>query len=175
MTTYANIKLSEIFALYGNPFSRGSCKKNVKEKILKKYMKKINFEEIIKNNEIKKQKSNIEDNSQLNILNKNENGLMILRKNITFHNSNIKCFIKIDHLFSRNENNNKFNSKIYLNTDAFSVSSQKKRTQQELIRRTKANFTSEENQVNNTKFSSLFVNTKFKENINGIYHINNNK
>ena len=48
MSTYANIKLSEIFALYGNPFSRGTCKKNVKEKLIRKYLKRINFEEIIK-------------------------------------------------------------------------------------------------------------------------------
>jgi hypothetical protein len=43
MTTYANIKLSEIFALYGNPFTRGNCKKNFRQKIIKKYIKKINF------------------------------------------------------------------------------------------------------------------------------------
>ena len=41
MTTYANIKLNEIFALYGNPFTRGSCKKNFNEKIVKNYYKKV--------------------------------------------------------------------------------------------------------------------------------------
>ena len=41
MTTYANIKLSEIFALYGNPFSRGNCKKNFRQKIIRKYIKNV--------------------------------------------------------------------------------------------------------------------------------------
>ena len=54
MTTYANIKLNEIFALYGNPFTRGSCKKNFFEKIMEKQFKKINFQEE-KKNEIKKE------------------------------------------------------------------------------------------------------------------------
>ena len=70
MTTYANIKLSEIFALYGNPFSRGSCKKNFNQKIMKKHFKKINFEEIIKNEMSRK---NEEGNSNLNLMDKNEN------------------------------------------------------------------------------------------------------
>ena len=47
MTTYANIKLSEIFALYGNPFTRGFCKKNFYEKIIKKHFKKVQFREEI--------------------------------------------------------------------------------------------------------------------------------
>ena len=86
MTTYANIKLSEIFALYGNPFSRGSCKKNFKEKIIRKHFKKLNFEEIIKNENIQ-QKHNVEDNSQINFLSKNENGLILLRNAFTLHNN----------------------------------------------------------------------------------------
>ena len=174
MTTYANIKLSEIYALYGNPFSRGSCKKNFKEKIIRKHFKKLNFEEIIKNENIQ-QKHNVEDNSQINFLSKNENGLILLRNAFTLHNNTkSKSFLKIENLFPKNENNieNKNNSRVHLNTDTYSVSSQKKRTQQELIRKTRANFTSEEN-AENTKMSSILV-KKFKENISRINHINNN-
>ena len=173
MTTYANIKLSEIYALYGNPFSRGTCKKNCKAKIIKKYLKKINFEEIIKNESIH-QKQNMEGNSQINFLSKNENGLMLLRNTFTLHN-NTNSFIRIEHLFPKKESNidNKNNSRIHLNTDTYSVSSQKKRTQQELIKKTRANFTSEEN-AENTKMSSIFVKI-FKENMSRISHINYNK
>ena len=171
MTTYANIKLSEIFALYGNPFSRGTCKKNVKEKIIKKYLKKINFEEVIKN-DIIKSKSIVEGNSKLNLLTKNDNGLLLLRNTFILHNNKSKSFIKIDHFFPKYENN-KYNSKGYINTDTFSVTSQKKRSQQELIRKTRANFTSEEN-AENTKLSSIFV-KKYKENISHISQINNIK
>lgn len=170
MTTYANIKLSEIFALYGNPFSRGTCKKNIKEKIFKKHLKKINFEQIIKN-EFIKSKSIEEGNSKLNLLTKNENGLMLLKNTLTLHNNKNKSFIKIEHFFSKNDSH-KFNSKLHLNTDTFSVTSQKKRAQQELIRKTIANFTSEEN-GENTKISSVLV-KKFKENISRISQINNN-
>ena len=169
MTTYANIKLSEIFALYGNPFSRGTCKKNVKEKLIRKYLKRINFEEIIKKDI--QQKANNEGNSKLLLLNKNENGLMLLKNTFTLHNNNNnKSFIKIEHLFPKNESY-KYSSKMHLNTDAFSVTSHKKRTQQELVKKTLANFTSEEN-ADNTKISSIFI-RKYKENISKISQFNN--
>ena len=163
MTTYANIKLSEIFALYGNPFTRGNCKKNIRVKLLNKHFKKINFEEIIKNdnngvNPIK------EGNSKLLLLNnKNDNGLMLLKNAFTEHNNNYKSqsFIKFGNIHPKNETY-KNTSKVHLNTDTFSVYSQKKRTQQELIRKTRANFTSEDN-VDNTKMSSIvFVKKKIE-------------
>ena len=167
MTTYANIKLSEIFALYGNPFTRGTCKKNVKEKIIRKHLKKINFEEIIKNDNIQEKiKTNIDGNSQLNLLgNKIDNKLLLLKN--SFNDKN-KSFIKLDHFFPNN-GSYKYSSKVRLNTDAFSVSSQKKRTQQELIKKTRANYTSEEN-FENTKISSIFV-KRFKENLSHISQV----
>ena len=168
MSTYANIKLSERFALYGNPFSRGTCKKNVKEKLIRKYLKRINFEEIIKKDI--QQKANNEGNSKLLLLNKNENGLMLLKNTFTLHNNNNKSFIKIEHLFPKNESY-KYSSKMHLNTDAFSVTSHKKRTQQELVKKTLANFTFEEN-ADNTKISSIFI-RKYKENISKISQFNN--
>lgn len=161
MTTYANIKLSEIFALYGNPFSRGSCKKNFNQKIIKKHIKKINFEEKIRN-EINRK--NEEGNSNLNLLDKNEkeNGLILLKSMFNENNNKNKSIIRIENLNHKNVSY-KNSSKIHLNTDSFSICSYKKRTQQELIRKTRANFTSEEN-FDNTKMSSVLI-KKFKENI----------
>ena len=150
MTTYANIKLNEIFALYGNPFTRGSCQKNFKEKIIAKQYKKVNFEEE-KGKEFKKEQS-LEENSQINLINKNENNLLTLHQN--------KPSIKFGNL-----SNYKFNSKLNLNIDTFSMNSQKKRKQQELIKKTLGNFTSEE-YADNTKMSSVFQNQKKFWNIN---------
>ena len=144
MTTYSNIKLSEIFALYGNPFTRGSCMKNFKEKIIKKQYNKVNFEK--EKEEESKKEGKQEENSQINLLNKNENNLLSLNQN--------KSIIKFGSL-----SNNKINSQINLNTDAFSVNSQKKRKQIELIKKTIRNFSSEE-YADNTKISSVFQNKK---------------
>ena len=175
MTTYANIKLSEIFALYGNPFTRGTCKKNIRAKIINKHFKKINFEEII-NNDNTESKSIKEGNSKILLLNnKKDNGLMLL-KNVFTEQNNInktQSFIKFGNIHPKNETY-KNTSKVHLNTDTFSVYSQKKRTQQELIRKTRANFTSEEN-VDNTKMSSIVFAKKLKENISHISQFNNNK
>ncbi len=163
MTTYANIKLSEIFALYGNPFSRGSCKKNFNQKIIKKHIKKINFDEIIKN-EINRKNEEEEGNSNLNLMDKNEYEIrLILLKNIFNENNNkSKSIIRIEKLNQKNVSY-KNSSKMHLNTDSFSICSYKKRTQQELIRKTRANFTSEEN-FENTKISSVLI-KKFKDNV----------
>ena len=160
MTTYANIKLTEIFALYGNPFSRGSCKKNFNQKIMKKHIKRINFEEIIKNEMSRK---NEEGNSNLNLMDKNgnDNGLILLKNILNENNNKNKSIIRIEN-FNLKNISYKNSSKIRLNTDSFSICSFKKRTQQELIRKTRANFTSEEN-IDNTKMSSILI-KKFKEN-----------
>jgi len=170
MTTYANIKLNEIFALYGNPFTRGTCKKNIRVKILNKHFKKINFEEIIKD-DIYKSKSIKEGNSKILLLNKNENGLMLLKNSFTPKNNNNQSLIRIGYIIPKNETY-KYTSKARLNTGTFSVTSQKKRTQQELIRKTRANYTSEEN-IDNTKMSSIVFGKKYKENISHISQFNN--
>ena len=152
MTTYANIKLTEIFALYGNPFTRGSIKKNFNEKIIKKHYNKVNFLEE-KHTEIK-QESNMEENSHIDLLNNNnENNLLTLYQK----NSSIKFGKLLNYKFN--------NSKINLNTDAFSMNSQKKRTQQELIKKTLGNFSLEE-VGENTKMSSMMKNMKKIRNIN---------
>ena len=144
MTTYANIKLNEIFALYGNPFTRGSCKKNFNEKIVKKYYKKVNFEEE-KSKEIKHE-SNIDENSQIRLLNKNENHLLIIssKKNMNMKFGEIL--------------NSKF-SKINNNTDAFSMNSNKKKSQKDFIKKSFVNNSLEE-YGDNTKMSSVFQNKK---------------
>ena len=145
MTTYANIKLNEIFALYGNPFTRGSCKKNFNEKIVKNYYKKVNFEEE-KSKEIKHE-SNIDENSQIRLLNKNENHLLIIssKKNMNMKFGEIL--------------NSKLNSKINNNTDAFSMNSNKKKSQKDLIKKSFVNNSLEE-YGDNTKMSSVFQNKK---------------
>ena len=144
MTTYANIKLNEIFALYGNPFTRGSCKKNFNEKIVKNYYKKVNFEEE-KSKEIKHE-SNIDENSQIRLLNKNENHLLIIssKKNMNMKFGEIL--------------NSKF-SKINNNTDAFSMKKKKKKSQKDLIKKSFVNNSLEE-YGDNTKMSSVFQNKK---------------
>ena len=161
MTTYANIKLGEIFALYGNPFSRGTCKKNIKAKLLEKYLKKVNFEDTIKDNI--NNKEFIEDNSKIDFLNKRDDGILSLKNFFNNRSNRSVSYIKFSHLFPKNSS-----SKIKLNTDTFSVSSYKKRTQQELVKRTGANFTSEEI---NTKVSSIFPKKIIKGNISHISHI----
>ena len=107
----------------------------------------------------------IEGNSKLDLIHKNENGLMLL-KNV-FNKNNIinKSLIRIENSNSKNISY-KYSSKINLNTDSFSVSSHKKRTQQELIKKTMGNYNSEEN-AENIKVSSIIMN-KFKENISQI-------
>ena len=152
MTTYANIKLNEVFALYGNPFTRGSFKKNFNEKITKKHYNKVNFDEE-KSFKIK-QESIIDENSHINLLNNNnENNLLTLNKK--------KLSIKLEKSLNKKISITKLN----LNTDAFSMNSYKKRTQQELIKKTLGNFSLEE-YGDNTKMSSAFKNMKKIGNIN---------
>ena len=152
MTTYANIKLNEVFALYGNPFTRGSFKKNFNEKITKKHYNKVNFDEE-KSFEIK-QESIIDENSHINLLNNNnENNLLTLNKK--------KLSTKLEKSLNKKISITKLN----LNTDAFSMNSHKKRTQQELIKKTLGNFSLEE-YGDNTKMSSAFKNMKKIGNIN---------
>ena len=152
MTTYANIKLNEIFALYGNPFTRGSFKKNFYEKIIKKHYNKVDFQE--EKPTERKQELNIDENSHINLLNNNhETNLLTLNHK--------KPSIKFGKAI-----NNKFNNpKLNLNTDAFSTYSQKKRTQQELIKKTLGNFSLEE-LGENTKMSSMMKNMYKIGNIN---------
>lgn len=43
MSTYSNLKMNEIFILFGNPFSRKKWKANCYEALFKKYNKRIKF------------------------------------------------------------------------------------------------------------------------------------
>ena len=151
MTTYANIKLSEIFALYGNPFTRGFCKNNFYEKIIKKHFKKVQFREEI-NKKIKLDSNYDEGNSKIDLINKNENQLLKLKDN---NNGANKKIIKFGKLFS-NEN---LNHKINLKIETFSINSQKKRNQHNLIKQKLGNYSVEE-YVDNTKLSTIFQNKK---------------
>ena len=125
MTTYANIKLSEIFALYGNPFTRGSYKKNAIEKIFQKFYKKINFEEKIKF----KEKEYNEGNSKLSLLKENINNFSLIKNSFYEKRNQNKSLIRLGHFFPNN-GSNKFSSKLNVNTEAFSVSLHKKSRQE---------------------------------------------
>lgn len=48
MSTYSNVKMGEIFAIYGNPFSRRNCYKNFTQVLCIPYTKKIDFTAVIK-------------------------------------------------------------------------------------------------------------------------------
>ncbi|MCQ2818269.1 MAG: hypothetical protein MJ252_13460 [archaeon] len=67
MSTYSNLKMNEIFILFGNPFSRKNCKKNCYETLLRTYHKRISFkddsEEMVLN-------SQSEENKKIKNLNK---------------------------------------------------------------------------------------------------------
>ena len=43
MSTYSNLKMKDVFILFGNPFSRKNCKKNCYLTLFKKYKKRIDF------------------------------------------------------------------------------------------------------------------------------------
>ena len=43
MSTYANLKMKDVFILFGNPFSRKNCKKNCFLTLCKKYHRRIDF------------------------------------------------------------------------------------------------------------------------------------
>ena len=43
MSTYANLKMNEVFILFANPFSRRNCRKNMYEMFVRRYQKRIDF------------------------------------------------------------------------------------------------------------------------------------
>ena len=83
MSTYANVKMGEIFAIYGNPFSRKNWKKNIKQSLYVKYYKRINFSDMIyiekKNNYINNNNNNfyLNQNSSLIMNTSNKNNYTI--------------------------------------------------------------------------------------------------
>ena len=100
ISTYANLKMKDIFILFGNPFSRKNCKKNCYLTLCQKYHKRINFKAKINLKELEDKNSdspsfvsinnlnnsNIIDNNKSNISNNNENNnnifnIIILHKN----------------------------------------------------------------------------------------------
>lgn len=48
MSTYSNVKMGETFAIYGNPFSRHNCFKNLNQVLCIPYTKKIDFTAVVK-------------------------------------------------------------------------------------------------------------------------------
>ena len=51
MSTYSNLKMTEIFILFGNPFSKKRCKTNCYEALFRKYYKRVNFKTMTQNKE----------------------------------------------------------------------------------------------------------------------------
>ena len=43
MTTYSNIKMGEVFVVYGNPFSRKNCRKNIYQVVCVRYYRRVAF------------------------------------------------------------------------------------------------------------------------------------
>lgn len=87
---------------------------------------------------------------------------MLLKKVFKPDKRNIS-FIKLDHSILKN-GTYKNNSKVYLNTDTYSANSQKIKIQQGLIKKIRDNIITSEDNVDNTKISSIFI-KKYKENI----------
>lgn len=106
MTTYSYLKLSEIFALYGNPFTRGNCLKNTKQKLLTKYYKKVDFDSKFE----KQDKSSFNINRSLKNINSKYSNIIKINKN-----NNISI---LNHLntYQLGGNNINDNSKFIINS-----------------------------------------------------------
>ena len=111
MSTYANVKMGEIFAIYGNPFSRKNWKKNIKQSLYVKYYKRINFSDMIyiekKNNYINNNNNNfyLNQNSSL-IMNTSNSQIIPLRMDVNenLRNKSLGNNLKIIKFSSLNKN-----------------------------------------------------------------------
>ena len=99
ISTYVNLKMKEIFILFGNPFSRKNCKKNCFLTLCKKYHKRIDF----------KAQINVKNLSELN--NYSRSFISINNLNNSNLNGNIRSNISnnSNNSIHSNSNNNNFN------------------------------------------------------------------
>ena len=99
ISTYANLKMKDVFILFGNPFSRKNCKKNCYLTLCKRYHKRIDFNTKIDLKNIPEQNYNNSksfisvnqlNNSNLNLNNRsnNSNNKIINNDNINRNNNN---------------------------------------------------------------------------------------
>ena len=84
MSTYSNLKMKDTFILFGNPFSRKSCKKNCYLALIKKYYKRIDFTAKIKKNK--------ESDSLVSINTSNSNNRLQHFNTFNSHNRRINNF-----------------------------------------------------------------------------------
>ena len=90
ISTYAQLKMKEVFILFGNPFSRKNCKKNCYLTLCQKYHKRINFKAM----------------SDLKSLDEKDNDSPSF---VSIDNSNINENNKSNLSNNENDNNNNFN------------------------------------------------------------------
>jgi len=120
MSTYANIKMIEIYVLYGNPFSRKNWKKNLIQSLFTKYYKRIDFTQFSKTlnyskikitnsifNNHYKRSSLFLNSSHTEILSHNKNQSIIS----SFGCKKLNHIFKEEYLNSENEKNLKLNFK----------------------------------------------------------------
>ena len=90
ISTYANLKMKEVFILFGNPFSRKNCKKNCYLTLCQKYHKRINFKAKInlKNLDEKNDSPSFISINNLNNSNVNENNKSNISNNNNENNNN---------------------------------------------------------------------------------------
>lgn len=89
MSTYSNLKMGEIFAIYGNPFSFKNCKTNFYRALCRKYKKRVNFTSLVEGNQLRKNQTNIKDslsllsksNKMANKVANTSSGLLLIKSN----------------------------------------------------------------------------------------------
>ena len=108
ISTYANLKMKDVFILFGNPFTRKNCKKNCYLTLCKRYHKRIDFNAKIDLKNIPEQNYNNSKSfisiNQLNNSNLNQNNRSNNSNNNIINNENNNNI---------NRNNNNFNIMIF--------------------------------------------------------------
>ena len=99
MSTYSNLKMKDIYILFGNPFSRKNCKKNCYLTLVKKYHKRIDFSAKIDLNE--------KDNESPSLISINN------LSNSNLNNSRVNNFNNQMQLSNNNNSNNNFNMVVF--------------------------------------------------------------
>ena len=123
MSTYSNIKMGEIFVVYGNPFSRKNWKKNIKQVLCIKYYKRVNFT----SNFVSNTRTNFNMlplkhfKDSLSLIHKNNSSPLNFNKiNVQNHKKilNYSTFQEKDNLYNINLNKYKSDYQKNLNNDS---------------------------------------------------------
>ena len=103
ISTYAQLKMKEVFILFGNPFSRKNCKKNCYLTLCQKYHKRINFKAMSDLKSLDEKDNDSPSFVSINNSNINENNKSNLSNNENDNNNNFN--IIVIHKNKRNEIN----------------------------------------------------------------------